>query len=113
MGMVELAGGGAEGPPFGEEDAVAGELLDAVVARVGHVDVAVVVDLDPMGSRELTCARAEGAPLELEVGRRPSRPGPAGKEHERESRSERSEERLHDISRERVGSQSSTRSARS
>jgi hypothetical protein len=47
MGMVEPARTGPEGSPLDEEDTVARELLDAVVAGVDHVDVALGVDLDP------------------------------------------------------------------
>src|SRR5690606_5881735 len=60
--LLELAVPVAETAPLAQEDAAGVELLDAVVLRVGHVDVAVVVNCQRRRSVELAGAAACRAP---------------------------------------------------
>lgn len=69
VGVVELPGAGAKGAPLREKNTFACELLDAVVAGVGNVNVAVGVDLDPVRPGKLAISKPVGTPLEDE-GRR-------------------------------------------
>lgn len=64
---------------------VAGELLDAVVTGVDHVDIAFGIDHDPVHSAELTVPAAERTPLQNELGRVATGPGLAREKSQKDN----------------------------
>src|SRR5262249_26680711 len=70
LGVKNLPVAEAVAPPRGEEGTAAIELLDAVVARIGDVDVPAPVGCHALGGAEFAVTRARNAPRQKERTRR-------------------------------------------